>query len=294
MNLLSRLICAAGACFVTAGSVVYAGEPAGPVTEADVIDALQKLDASEQTALAKDPALLQQVAQLMLTQRLLLSEARRQKWDERPDVQSKMERAREKALAESWLQSATEPPADYPSEAELKSAYEAMRPSLERPRQFRIAQIFIAMPQTADREAAARATAKLARVKKQMASYERDFSEIAGAESEDASSAAAGGEIGWLSEAQVQPELRPLVTKLLKHEVSEPVRLKDGWHILKCLDKREAGAPPLEEVRPSLTTRLRAEKTKANSEALVARLLKENPVTLNEVALSGAVNRQSK
>jgi parvulin-like peptidyl-prolyl isomerase len=64
------------------------------------------------------------------------------------------------------------------------------------------------------------------------------------------------------------------------------VRLNDGWHILKCLDKREAGAPSLEDVRPRLVRQLRAEKTKANSEAHVARLLKENPVTVDEEAIA--------
>ena len=294
MRLLSRVACAAAVWFSTAGFPADAGEPVPAVTQDDVIVALQKLDGAEQSALARDPALLQQVAQLMLTQRLLLNEARRQRWDDQPEVQAKMERAREKALAESWLQSVTEPPAEYPSEAEIKAAYEAMRPSLTRPKQFHLAQIFIACPKTADKKATAKSAEKLTRVKQQLASYTLDFSAIAKAESDDSASSAAGGEIGWLSEAQVQPELRPLVTKLLKHEVSEPVRLNDGWHVLKCLGKREAGLTPLEEVRGSLITRLRAEKMKENSEALVARLLKENPVTLNDVALSGAVNRQPK
>src|SRR5678815_5326342 len=73
------------------------------VNQADILKSISLLDAGEQAALAKDPALLKQIASLMWTQRLLRKEAREQHWDERPEVQAKMERARETALAESWL-----------------------------------------------------------------------------------------------------------------------------------------------------------------------------------------------
>jgi parvulin-like peptidyl-prolyl isomerase len=265
-----------------------------PVGDAEILASLTKLDAAEQAALAKDPALLKRVVQLTLVQRLLLREARENAWDQRPDVQLKMERAREAALAESWLQSVAEPPPDYPTEEEIKAAYEERSDSFANPRQYRLAQIFIACPKSAAKPATQKAEAKLAAVKKRLSAYREDFSTIARAESDDSATAANGGEIGWLSDAQIQPELRPHIASLLKHEVSAPVRLNDGWHILKCLDKREAGLPTLIELRSQLITQLRAEKTKASSEARVARLLKENPVTINEVALTEALNQKPK
>ena len=81
-----------------------------PVTRADPDDAellraLALLDAKERAALAADPALLKQVVRLTHAQQLLLSEARAGRWEERPEVQAKLERARNTALAESWLQS---------------------------------------------------------------------------------------------------------------------------------------------------------------------------------------------
>lgn len=267
---------------------------AGVVGEQDVIDALAKLDAKEREALAGNPELLKQVAQLTLIQRLLLHEATTNGWDQQAEVQAKVERAKEKALAESWLQSLAEPPAEYPSEEEIKTAWEARKDAWATPKQYRLAQIFVACPASADKATTTKAEAKLAAVKKALSAYKKDFSAIARDESDETASAARGGEIGWLTEAQIQPELRPLITRLLKHEVSKPVRLADGWHILKCLERREAGVPPLEDVRVQLTAQLRAEKTKANSEAAVARLLRENPVTINDVALSGALNRKPK
>ena len=255
------------------------------VSEDELLASISKLDPAEQAALTKDPELLKQVVQLMLAQRLLLNEARRNKWEERPEVQAKMERARETALAESWLQSVAAPPADYPNDGEIKAAYDAQKEALATPRQYQLAQIYIACPKGADKAAVQKAGTKLAAVKRMLSAYEEDFAAIARRESEDAATAAGGGEIGWLTDAQVQPELRPHITRLLKHEVSAPVRLNDGWHILKCLDKREAGTPPLADMRAKLVAQLRAERMKANSEAHVAKLLQENPVTVDESAL---------
>ena len=234
---------------------------------------LRSLDPTEQAALASDPALLRQYLQLAHAQQLLLAEARKAKWEERPEVQLKLERAREKALAESWLQSIAEPPPEFPSDDELKAAWEERKASFATPRQYRLAQIFIACPKSAGKAALQKAEAKLAVVKMRLASPNEDFATIARSDSEDKATAAAGGEIGWLSDAQIQPELHVPVTRLLPHEVSAPLRLADGWHILKCLEKREARTPALEEARPALVQQLRAEKAQANSEAYVARLL---------------------
>jgi len=245
----------------------------------DLLHALSLLDAKERAALTADPALLKQVVQLTRAQQLLLREARAQKWDERPEVQAKLERARNTALAESWLQSVSEPPPDYPGEAEIKAAWESRKASLATPRQYRLAQIFIACPKGSPAAAEQKAKAKLAAVQKRLDSPNEDFATVATAASEDATSANKGGEIGWLSDAQIQPELRAPIGRLRQHEISAPVRLNDGWHILKCLDKREARTPALEEARASLVQQLRAWKTQANSEAYVARLLQEDPVS---------------
>jgi parvulin-like peptidyl-prolyl isomerase len=248
----------------------------------DLRRALSLLDAKEKAALAADPALLKQVVQLTHAQQLLLREARAANWHERPEVKAKLERARDTALAESWLQSIAEPPPDYPGEAELKAAYEARKTSLSRPRQYRLAQIFIACPKGSPAAAEHKAKAKLAAVQKRLDSPTEDFATVATAESEDPASAGRGGEIGWLSDAQIQPELRAPIVRLRKHGISDAVRLNDGWHILKCLDKREAHTPAYEDARPALIQELRAAKTKADSEAHVARLLEANPLKMDD------------
>lgn len=261
---------------------------------AGLLHALTLLDAKDRAALAADAALLKKVVQLTHAQQLLLREARDKRWEERPEVKAKLERARNTALAESWLQSIAEPPADYPTEEQLKAAWEERKAALATPRKFRLAQIFVACPRGASAEVEKKAKARLAKVRERLNSPTDDFATVARAESEDAASAEKGGEIGWLAEAQIQPELRAPIVRLREHGISEPVRLNDGWHILKCLAKREARTPGLDEVRATLAEQLRAEKTKANSEAHVSQLLQSNPLRVDEAALAAALRMEGR
>jgi parvulin-like peptidyl-prolyl isomerase len=123
-------------------------------------------------------------------------------------------------------------------------------------------------------------------VSKQLKAKAADFAAIAEASSDDAASAARGGVIGWLTESQIQPEIRAKLPKLALGAVSEPIRLADGWHILKVLDIREAHTPTFAQVRSQLSARLRDERASANRQEFLARLLKDQPLAINEIELS--------
>lgn len=255
----------------------------------EVKTALAKLDQKEQDAIARDPALLNQVVRLLLVQRLMLNEAVAKKWDDKPEVQAAIERARETAITESYLKSISEPPAGYPSGTELQAAYDLAKPSLAVGRQWKLAQIYIAANERVAKADLDKAAGKLADVKKILSTKSTDFSDTARKFSDEPNSAAQGGEIGWMTEAQLQPEIREAATKLTVGAQSEAVRLKDGWHILRCLDVKEPSVAPLEQVRAVLTERLRQEKARTNSQAYISALLQQNPVSINEVTLAKAL-----
>ncbi|MDB6134110.1 MAG: peptidyl-prolyl cis-trans isomerase [Verrucomicrobiales bacterium] len=257
----------------------------------EVKTAIAKLDQREQEAISRDPALLNQVVRLLLVQRLMFNEAVAKKWDDKPQVKAAVERARETAITESYLKSISEPPADYPSGAELQNAYELAKPSLAVGRQWRLAQIYIAAVEGASKADLDKAEGRLAEAKKALAEKGADFGTIAKKLSDEAASAAQGGEIGWMSEAQLQSEIRGSVSKLTVGAQSEAVRMKDGWHILRCLDIKEPSVAPLEQVRTVLTERMRQEKARINSQAYVSALLQQNPVTINEVTLAKALGK---
>ena len=301
-TLLAASVIAGGAV----GSVLAAGDPAS--SDANVIArvgdteikldeiraSIESLDSRDQAALARDPSLLNQTVRTLLMRRVVLKEALAKHWDTEPAVATLIQRARDNTVVESYLQSVSKPPDSYPSETELQTAYDARKSQLLVPRQFRIAQIYVALPKNADKATTEKAQNKLEGIKKGLHQPGADFATVAKAQSEESESAARGGELGWLTENQIQPEVRSQLGSLTKNSISEPIRLDDGWHILKVIDIKEAYIPALDEIRTALAQQLRNEKTQAHSQAYLAKLLQQTPVAINELALSKVLGKSEK
>jgi peptidylprolyl isomerase len=254
------------------------------VTTDQLRESLAGLEGAD-TNTANNPQALGQYARALLLQRLVLQQAREQKWDQDPAVISRMVRAREAALSESYLESKSKPDSSYPSEQEIKDAYEANKSKLLIPKSYELAQIFIESPEGGDSAAQAKAKLKLEEVRKELAAKDADFSSIARKSSDEESSAENGGKIGWLAENQVQPEIRSKLPNLKLKAVSEPIRLNAGWHIIKLLDVREARPPTLDEIRDNLVTSMREEKSRELRQNYITELLKQHPLAINEIEL---------
>jgi peptidylprolyl isomerase len=219
---------------------------------------------------------------MMLANRLVLQELIRKKWDQQPNVAAQLDRVRENALVELYLQSVSIPPENFPSEEELQKTYEANRGALLVPRQFQLTQIFVAAPKDGDKAAEDKAKKKVEDIQRRLKALPADFAAIAGSEND----AKEGGDLGWLQETQIQPDMRTQVIGLAKNSVSDPVRLDDGWHILKLVDTKAAYTRTLPEVREQIVQQMRAERAAMMRRAYLAEVAKEHPPIINELALS--------
>jgi peptidylprolyl isomerase len=275
------------------GSEVIARVGTNDITADEVRAVVTALDARQKAALARDPALLSQAVRTMLANRLVLKEALAKKWDMQPAVVAQLERARENLIVESYLESVAAVPDGFPSEAEIKTVYDANATAFLVPRRFQLAQITVALAKEADKATEDKARKKLDDVVKKLKQPGANFAALAKSESDDSESGERGGEIGWLTEAQLRPEIRTEVVGLAKAAIADPVRLDDGWHILKLLDTEAAHTRPLPEVRDALVERMRAERADANRRAYVAELFKQSPPIINELALSKLLDMPS-
>lgn len=246
----------------------------------EVRQSLQALTEPEREALSREPAALNQYVRALLVQKLILREALAKQWDQSPRVTERLQLLKDGIIANTYLESLSTPGEGYPGEAELQAAYDASKDTLLQPKTWRLAQIFVAAA-TPDGEA------KAGRLKTSLAAPGADFALLARALSEEPASAARDGEIGWLAEDQLHPEVRAVLPTLdLGQHTPAPVRMEDGWHFIKVLDIREAHTPTLQQIREPLAQRLRQEKLRAESQAFVGRLLEENPIAINEMLLS--------
>jgi parvulin-like peptidyl-prolyl isomerase len=256
------------------------------VTAGELRTAIASLDPNTQAAAARDPQALSKLVRLILAQRLVLKEALEKKWDQNPTVVNALNQVRNNAIAQTYLQSVSTPPDTYPSDAEVQTTYDANKAQLLIPRQYDLAQVYIKDPKGSDDATNAKAQVKLETVRKALAKHDADFAAIARADSDEPQSASKGGEIGWLIETRIQPEIRSQLGSLDKGSVTAPVRLDDGWHFLKVLDVKEPYTPALDEIKPQLVQKMRAQRTQQNSQQYLAKLLQDNPVQINELALS--------
>jgi peptidylprolyl isomerase len=284
----ASLFAAAFSCGATPADVVArVGDT--DVSSGELRSYIETLGAQEQSAIAKDPALLSRVVRSYLARQAVLKEAQAKKWEQRPGVKAQLDRVRDQALSELYLQSVSKPPDNYPSDAEAQVAYDASKKAFEVPRQYRVAQVFIAAAKGADKDVEGKARKKVDEVLEKLKQKGADFAAIARSDSDESAASGHGGEIGWLTEAQMVPGIRSTVTGLAKDAASEPIRLDDGWHLIRVLETKDASARPFAEVREALVAQLRADRAQANRQAYLSKLLEQNPPAINELALSKLV-----
>lgn len=100
--------------------------------------------------------------------------------------------------------------------------------------QYHVAEIFLPVGEDSP-EADAQQLAN--RLVKEITSGKATFSKIAQQFSGGAG-AARGGDLGWVGQGQLQPEIEQALNGLQKEGVSNPVRTADGYHILLLRDVR--------------------------------------------------------
>ena len=139
---------------------------------------------------------LDQWLRARLAEKALIEQARVQGWQDKPEVKRAFQAAQEQILMQSYLESVSRAPDDYPTEADLASAYERAKPQLAQPALYRVSQIFLPAP-LGDAEAVAAARKQAQELVKRAQAPAADFAALARANSQDASSREQGGDIGF-------------------------------------------------------------------------------------------------
>lgn len=115
-----------------------------------------------------------------------------------------------------------------------------------------------------------------------------DFSELAREHSEDAGSAVAGGDLGWIEPGfMVQAFEDALYELSLENPISDPVQTGFGWHVIQLRDVRPAEGMSFEEARDTLLEEYVSEEQERRFLDQADRLVDiiyEDPTTLEPAA----------
>jgi peptidyl-prolyl cis-trans isomerase C len=217
-----------------------------PITIGDVGEAARLLP--EELRAAPPQILYPLLLDQLITQRALVSAARRAGLDRDPAVAARIRRAEEQELQQALISREI---SDSISEEALRERYR--REIAGRPPEDEIRARHILLPSEAEARAA------LAEVRRPGA----DFAEVARRRS-TGPGAREGGDLGFFRRGDMVQEFADAAFALQAGQISEtPVRTQFGWHVIKVEERRTALPPPFEEVRDALRQRVVEEQVGA-------------------------------
>ena len=111
------------------------------------------------------------------------------------------------------------------------------------------------------------------------------FEEAAREHSQDVSTKGAGGDLGYFG-ASDYPELWEACQNLTLNRLSKPVESNRGLHLVRVLDRQEAGSvKDIDQVRPAIVEALVRQRYRQRLEELVQRLKSEKSWEIDESQL---------
>ena len=236
-----------------------------------IIDALPE----QNRARARGPN-KREFAEQVVRVKMMAQEARRRKLDERAAVKMQIQLQMDQALANALYQEiSTDTKID---DVAARKYYDEHKGDFE---QARARHILIRMkgspvpaaagkPELTEEEALAKAKDLRAKI---LAGG--DFAAIAKAESDDAGSGTNGGDLGSFARGSMVPEFDQVAFTLPVGQVSEPVKTRFGYHLIK-VEQRDSKT--FDELRPEIEKRMRPDMAKKAMDDL----RKTGQVTLDE------------
>lgn len=228
----------------------------------------------------------------MIIRTALVDAARRDGFDERPEVA----RAMDAILVSRYQQSRLEPLRDSVevSPSEVRAYYEGRADDYSVPARKRIAMIHVVVPENAADEARDRARERAEDALKAIGDLETGvphFGDVARRFSDDQASRYRGGVIGWISEEPVRPRFDTAVAEAAADleapgETTGIVEGKDGFYIVRLVQRESRQERSLEQLAPGIRQHIRREKLRAvERRFLDEQLARANP-EIDEAALA--------
>lgn len=224
------------------------------VTEQDLQQELLLLNANERAQTLAGPAPLKEFIRQIYLSKRLAAEAERMDLEQQAVVQARLATQRRWILSEA-LREHLEKQIQQPDFTALaRQNYAVHHDQFQLPEQFKAAHILKKVSCDCERDAQRQ---KIEQILTRLKAGE-DFATLAKAESEEAASAAKGGDLGeWLKREQLVAPFADALAKLQVGQISDVVETQYGFHIIKLLDHQPAHEQTFEEAQPALEQDLR-------------------------------------
>lgn len=164
------------------------------------------------------------------------------------------------------------------TEADVTAYYEKSKSKYEVKEQVRASHILIKLEQSATPEQVKAALDK-ATTAAERARKGEDFAALAKTLSEGPT-APRGGDLGLFGRGRMVKEFDDAVFAMKVGEVSNPVRTRFGWHVIKLMERQEARTRPLSEVKENIQRMLESRSERQARADMIERLRAQSKVEI--------------
>lgn len=233
------------------------------ITDQEVAARLKQLPPQYKNAFASEEGKKQFLDQLT-QEKLFYLQAKKEKYDANAEVLKQMERIKENLMVRQFMADTLAKLAA--TEDELKKYYDENTAEFTGKAQVKASHILCKKEEEA-------------KAAKERVLKGESFEDVA----KDVSTGPSGkngGDLGWFGQGQMVPEFGIAAFSMEKDGISDPVKTKFGYHIIKVYDKKEAGTKSFEESRAALEQKVNGKKQKQYMDDMILKLKKEHVVTI--------------
>lgn len=219
------------------------------------------------------------IRQILLT-KAIASRARKDGFEKKPETREIVSYLIDQYLAQEYLSKVVGANATSTDE-EMKKYYAEHEKDYLIPEAVKVRHIFISAPKDSTAELKDKARVKAEDVLRQIRKSE-DFGKIAREYSEDADSAAKGGDIGYITAGQTNSqEFENAAFALKSGEVSTIVETPFGFHIIRVDERREKRTASFDEVKEYIQSQLKEQNRQKKSQEFLDNLVKESGLEID-------------
>ena len=238
------------------------------------------VDAAQRQEILGSTELFKQFAQQETLNQAVLKAATANKADANPLIKTIMERAAQRVLVEAYLNQVVRVNLDpkFPSDTQLREAYDKNPDAFRTPERVHLWQIFIPLDAGAADKDVKLAWERANRVSAELRNGDDDFAALAKQYSGHEASRINDGYMGLLKSAELLPPIAEALKKLKPGAVSEPIASETGLHVLKRGATVAAEMLSFERVAEQLRARMVQEANAKVRQAAMEKIEKEYPV----------------
>lgn len=271
------LVTAAGAVFAasdqekkTDPEKVLARVEGQEIKEKDVEQILEMMG-PQGTMMYNNPEGRKAILDELVSMRLFALKGAKDGLDKTPEFQASLENFKAQALARASIESSLSKIAV--TDEEAKKYYDEHKDQFTEPEQVHVRHILLS-----DDVTSADSIKKVQEALKSGTSFDE-----AAKTASLCPSAPEGGDLGFISKGQMVPEFEEAAFALKKPgDLSEPVKTRFGWHIIKLEEKKAASVHAFNEVKPQILQILANEKKANEYKTLFEGLKKQYKVEMIE------------